>query len=309
MLKSDSDFGHRTTGFTLIELLVVIAIIAILAAMLLPALASAKRRAQTIACVNNIKQLDVADFIFEEDNHSFIQPGDSTFLGDESEWIGPMIDYDAKATNIIRCPVASTAPPSGTTFNYGGANRAGTADHAYLRDLTGGTSLGTSGAASIVGSYSCNGWLYVKGKKGQGDGSHNGYKCYEGNYGVTDPAWYYVNSASMRKPSETPIFLDGPWCDAWPTEIDGPAKNLYAGYQAHDNEMGRMTIARHGEVVPSAAPRSEATPWKFITPPGAVNMAFADGHAVLEGLGLNWWDLYWHNNWNTTLKVNPSTPK
>ena len=63
-----------SAAFTLIELLVVIAIIAILAALLLPALSSAKQKAQRIACTSNLKQLTLAALLYSGDFNDFIPP-------------------------------------------------------------------------------------------------------------------------------------------------------------------------------------------------------------------------------------------
>jgi prepilin-type N-terminal cleavage/methylation domain-containing protein len=87
-------------GFTLIELLVVIAIIAILAAMLLPALASSKERAKRAACLNNARQFVLAAHLYAGDNDEKLPPG-GTDNKNQDDTHTPILSTQSK-TNLLR---------------------------------------------------------------------------------------------------------------------------------------------------------------------------------------------------------------
>ena len=252
-------------GFTLIELLVVIAIIALLMAILMPALNRVKGQAQKVSCQARLKQWGLIFKMYTDDYDGYFNNRDVT----GGRWMTALQSYYKDSWDMLLCPTAKRVMEN--------ANDWGTFKAPYLDvDLPGG------GEYRYIFSYGINSWTNSVKKDRGGSGDDRLLEWFWRN--TQNNTTVIPNSRQIEgKPVSTntiPVFGDSTWYDAWPRHIDEPSPTMDAfgiGNQGTSGEMNHFCIDRHN---------------------GFVNLLFMDWS--IRGVGLKeLWTLKWHRSYIT----------
>ncbi len=266
----------KRRAFTLVELLVVISIIALLIALLLPALARAKTLAVSAMCESNLRQLGIAysEYTQSEAPRGFVL----NFWNQGGSWVPALgqIFANTQTDNyfplptayqkLIICPATSIpgqgSGAEGTNLGFGVI---GTATGPYQADWW--TAQNSSTPTGWC-SYGFNSWMYDI------QDSTPIYQADAIGAGGIPSAFqpYFWSSSQTPAGSQTPLFADSIWQDSWPKPTDPVPSNLNGGVINDPvNGTNSYCINRHDM---------------------AVNVVFADGHAEHVALG-NLWTLHW----------------
>jgi prepilin-type N-terminal cleavage/methylation domain-containing protein/prepilin-type processing-associated H-X9-DG protein len=240
-------------GFTLIELLVVIAIIAILAALLLPALAKAKLKGQSIACVSNLHQLDLAWLMYADDYNGVMVPN----------WILSPLAWIDGTKGDVSTPIGATnvqALKDGLLFRYN-PNVGVYSCPAAIK--------GPSSAPNVrvVRNYSLEGRM---GGANDADHAQYGVPSTVWVLGATYPQYKKMSQIVLPIPSEALTFVD----ESIETLDDG---YFAVNYSNHATEWQNSPTVRHGKsgVMAFADGHSERWRWRVLNVEQGIYPAYA----------------------------------